>query len=270
MLHITDGDSVAGTLRESAIAGTVSTYGDLMYEGPAPGGLEAEAWRETRARFMAEAGYAALEEARQYLKACDDTLAAFPEHEEVVIWLDHRLSDQLILIKVLDWFSLQNLRGVKLSLICIGRYPGRDHFVALGEPTADQLASLADTRQRVTDAQFLLAQAAWTAFTSPDPTAIEGLMETDTSALPFMAAALRRHLEQFPSGDNGLSRTERQALSVLGEHGSLAGRRLFAAVQGTEEQIFMGNGSFYRLMADLASARHPLLQISDTPQLSLG
>ena len=32
----------------------------------------------------------------------------------------------------------------------------------------------------------------------------------------------------------------------------------------------MGNGSFYRLMADLSSVRHPLLQISDTPQLSLG
>jgi hypothetical protein len=37
-----------------------------------------------------------------------------------------------------------------------------------------------------------------------------------------------------------------------------------------EEQIFMGNGSFYWLMAGLASVRHPLLQISDTPQLSLG
>jgi hypothetical protein len=270
MLHITDGDSVAGTLRESAIAGTVSTYGDLMYEGPAPGGLEAEAWRETRARFMAEAGYAALEEARQYLKACDDTLAAFPQHEEVVMWLDHRLSDQLILIKALDWFSRQSLRGVKLSLICIGRYPGREHFVALGELTADQLASLADTRQRVTDAHFRVAQAAWSAFTSPDPTAIEGLVETDTSALPFIATALHRHLEQFPSVDNGLSRTERQALSVLRDRGSLAGRRLFAAVQDMEEQIFMGNGSFYRLMSDLASVRHPLLQMSDPLQLSLG
>ena len=32
----------------------------------------------------------------------------------------------------------------------------------------------------------------------------------------------------------------------------------------------MENGSFYRLMADLSSVRHPLLQISDTPQRSLG
>lgn len=270
MLHITDGESVAGTLRQSAIPGNVATYGDLMYEGPAPAGLDDDAWRDIRARFMAQDGYTTLEEAQQYLKACDDTLAAFSRHEEVVIWLDHRLSDQLILIKVLDWFSRQNLATVKLSLICVGRYPSLDHFVALGALTADQLASLADTRAPVTSAEFRLAQAAWTAFTSPDPTAIERLIETDTSALPFLAAALRRHLEQFPSLDNGLSRTERQALSVLNEDGSLSGRRLFAAVQSMEEQIFMGNGSFYRMMANLASARHPLVQISETPEHNLG
>ena len=270
MLHITDGESVAGTLKESSIPGDVSTYGDLMYEGPAPGGLDDEAWRETRARFMVEAGYATLEEAQRYLIACEETLAAFSQHEEVVIWLDYRLSDQLILIKVLDWFSLQNLGDLKLSLICVGRYPGMDHFVGLGELAADQLASLADTRLRVTDAQFSVAGAAWNAFTSPDPTAIERFIETDTSALPFVATALRRHLEQFPSLDTGLSRTERQALSILRERGTLSGRRLFAAVWSQEEQIFMGNLSFYRMMSDLSAVRHPLVQITDTPQHSLG
>ena len=110
-----------------------------MYEGPAPAGLAAEAWQETRRRLRDSRRGAAIPE------RCHDALPAFPQHEEVVIWLDHRLSDQLILIKALDWFSGQNLGAVKLSLICIGRYPGRDHFVGLGELTSDQLASLADT-----------------------------------------------------------------------------------------------------------------------------
>src|SRR5262245_26093062 len=117
MLHITDGESVAGTLRESALTGVVSTYGDLMFEGPAPAGLDAEAWRDVRARFIADSDYAALEEARQYLQGCENTLAAFSQHEEVLIWLDHRLSNQLILIKVLDWFGRQELGGVQVSLV---------------------------------------------------------------------------------------------------------------------------------------------------------
>jgi hypothetical protein len=264
MLHITDGESVAGTLRESSVPGIVSTYGDLMYEGPAPAGLDAEAWRETRAGFIAQSGYATLDEARQYLKACEETLAEFPQHEEVVIWLDHRLSDQLILIKVLDWFSRQDLGGVKLSLICT------DAYVALGALTATELEPLLSTRVPVDQLQYHTAQAAWHAFTSADPTAIERFIEGDTSALPFIATALRRHLEQFPSVDNGLSRTERQALSVLCQSVSIPGGPLFVHVQRHEEAVFMGDLDFYRLIANLSCARHPLVHTSDTPQHRLG
>ncbi|MBV8844741.1 MAG: sigma-70 family RNA polymerase sigma factor [Bryobacterales bacterium] len=270
MLHITDGESVAGTLRKSGIPGQVSVYGDLMYEGPAPAGLDAEEWREVRARFRAGPGGPTLEEARRYLKACDDALAAFSQHDEVVIWVDHRLSDQLILIKVLDWFSRRDLGGVKLSLICTGDYPGMDRFVGLGQLTAGQLLSLADTRLPVSGAHYRTARAAWNAFTSSDPTEIEHFIDTDTSALPFIPAALRRHLEQFPSADNGLSRTERQALSVLRERGPLSGPRLFVAVQRMEEQIFMGEESFYGIVTDLSNAPHPLVAISGTLQNRLG
>lgn len=276
MLHITDGQSVAGTLRESAIPGAVSIYGDLMFEGPAPAGLEAEAWREIRARFIADAGYLEdglpdkLAAARQYLKGFEETLAACSRHEEVVLWLDYRLSDQLILIKLLDWFSRQDSGEVKLSLICPWRYPGLDPFVGLGQLQAEQLAALVETRLPVTETQFRLARAAWNAFTSPEPTGIERFIATDTSALPFIAGALRRHLEQLPAVDSGLSRTETQVLSVLRDQGSVSGPQLFVAVQRMEEQVFMGDVSFYRIVADLSRVQHPLVQISDTPHRALG
>ncbi len=269
MLHITDGESVAGTLREVGIPGDVSVYGDLMYEGPAPAGLTPEAWRDARARFLSEAGYTTLEDARRYLRACEDALSSFGRYEQVVIWLDHRLSDQLILIRVLDWFSRQNLGGVELGLIVVGHYPGIDHFTGLGELTADRLASLADTRMTVTDAQFRLARAAWDAFTSADPTAMERFRERNTSVLPFVAGAFRRHLEQFPSVDGGLSRTQRQALSILREQGTLPGRRLFSAVQRLEEQLFMADSSFYRIMKTLSTGRRPLVQMSGSGTVAL-
>jgi RNA polymerase sigma factor (sigma-70 family) len=271
MLHIADGESVAGTLRESGIPGVVAVYGDMMYEGPAPAGLDAEAWREIRARFMAAAGVReTVEESRQYLKACEDSLAAFSRHEEVVLWLSHTLSNQLILIKVLDWLSRQKPAATKLSLICVGSYPGMDRFAGLGQLQAQQLASLADTRLAVGETQYSTARAAWNSFTSPDPTDIDRFIATDTSALPFIAAALRRHLEQFPSADNGLSRTERQVLSVLRDRGSVSGPELFVAVRDLQEQVYMGDDSLYRIVADLSEARHPLVQISDTVQQRLG
>jgi hypothetical protein len=241
-----------------------------MYEGPAPAGLGDKAWFDLRAHFIADSGYATLEDARQFLEKCGNTLTASAKHDEVVIWVDNKLSNQLILIRVLDWFHRRNSGRVKLSFICVGQYSDANHFRGLGALTARQLASLADTRLPAGEAHYRTARAAWRAFTSADPTEIERFIATNTTALPFLAAALRRHLEQFPSVENGLSRTEEQAVAVIHEHDALPGGQLFAAVQRQEEQVFMGDRSFYRMMTELSEARHPLIQISDRPQHSLG
>jgi hypothetical protein len=270
MLHIVDGESVAGTLRQSAVPGEVMIYGDLLYEGPAPAGLTTEAWRERRARFYSDAGYASIEDARRAQLAWEHALEMCPAQEEVVLWTDHRLTDQLILLKVLDWLSGKRLETAKISLICVGRYPGIRNFVGLGELNRDQLSSLADTRLRITDAHFSLARAAWNAFCSPDPTDIEKITESDTSPLPFLKNALRRHLEQFPSLQNGLSRTEHQALSVLHEHGPISAARLFIAVQRSEDPLFMGDISFYRLLIGMASGANRLVETADSAELKLG
>jgi hypothetical protein len=268
MLHITDGESVAGTLRESAVPGEVRVYGDLMYEGPAPAGLDSRGWLEVRADFLSKSSYFTREEARHYLEAFEASLEACPKYGETVLWLDHRLSDQLILIKLLDRFSrLQNRSALKFSLICLGRYPGMDHFVGLGQLTADQLTSLVDTRLQISDAQFRLARMAWNAFTSPNPSAIEHVIQQDTSSLTFLAAALRRHLEQFPSVGSGLSRTEQQILSALREHGSLSAIKLFFAVQQMEDPLFMGDLSFFGILKEMALAHHPLIHVEGTSQL---
>jgi hypothetical protein len=110
-------------------------------------------------------------------------------------------------------------------------------------------------------AEFALASAAWNAFTSPTPTDIELLIARDTTALPFLAPALRRHLEQFPSVENGLSRTERQALSVLRDQGPLPAPQLFFAVQKMENPLFMGDLSFFAILKELASSQFPLLRM---------
>jgi hypothetical protein len=259
MLHITDGESVAGTLRQSAVPGEVRIFGDLLYEGPAPAGLSDAEWWDRRARFLSESGGLTLAEARHAAKPFEDSLSSIPHHDETVLWMDHRLSDQLILIMLLERFHRLHRGQSSLSLICVDRYPGMENFVGLGHLTGEQLASLTDTRHSVSEAEFALARFAWNAFTSSVPSDVELLLAQDTSALPFLAPALRRHLEQFPSVENGLSRTERQALSVLRDRGPLPALQLFFAVQKMEHPLFMGDLSFFAILKELSSARFPLI-----------
>ena len=72
-------------------------------------------------------------------------LEAFADYDEVVLWFEHDLFDQLLLIRHLDWFSRRDLGRTKLSLICIGEFPGFEPFHGLGQLDADQLTSLLGT-----------------------------------------------------------------------------------------------------------------------------
>jgi hypothetical protein len=261
MLHIADGDCVAGTLRETGLPGEVRVFGDLMYEGPCPAGLSAEEWLETRARFLADGDVATLDDARACFRAFDETLAATPAHDETVLWLDHHLADQLILIKLLDWFGARPRRD-RVRLVSV------DRLLGWMDPAA--LSGLFGGRQPISGAQYRLASSAWQAFTSPDPVAIERLLDDDTSALPFLSAALRRHLEQFPWVDGGLSRTDRQALAVLRASGPLPFTQLFAAVQRLENPLFMGDLSLLGMLTELAGARVPLVRGEHADDLAIG
>jgi hypothetical protein len=125
--------------------------------------------------------------------------------------------------------------------------------------SAGELALLWPKRRPVEAAQFDLASAAWRAFRSPDPMDVQALLARDTSALPFLADSLRRHLQQFPAVENGLSRTEQQILEVLSE-GARTFAALFPAEQEREERIFMGDTSLMRYVRRLAEARFPLIR----------
>ena len=260
LLHILNGDCVRKTLEQSSVPGTLSVWADVLHEGPVPGGLPPEKLREVRARFFAAAGYGVTyETAAERHRRWDEGLASFAEYDEVVLWFEHDLFDQLLLIHHLDHYVGQEMGRTRLSLICIGDYPGVEPFRGLGDLNADQLASLLGTRQPVTPRQLDLGRAAWRAFTSADPTELDRLSRGETSALPFLAGALRRLLEDYPSARNGLPRTERQILAALAA-GPKSPVDLFLATYPFEERVFMGDTTFWTRVKGLAAGAHPLVE----------
>jgi hypothetical protein len=268
-LHVTNGDVAAELLRLAGVPGDVTVTADVLHEGPAPLGLPAERWRKVRARYLAESGYDDYDSCLATLTRWDRTLDDYRSYEEVVLWFEHDLFDQLLLLRVLNGFAGRNLGGTELSMICIGEFPGVVPFHGLGDLSPQQLGSLLDRRQRVNEGQKLLARDAWRAFCAPEPTGLEALLRRDLSPLPFLAGALRRHLEEFPATSNGLSRSERQALRGLAE-GASTFEELFRATQSMEERVFMGDTSFLRVLRELAAPPRPLLRFELPPSGSVG
>ena len=261
-LHVANGTSTTDTIRDAGILGATAIWADVLHDGPVPGGLSDEALLQVRARYLADTserdGHPSYDEIVAELRRWRATIDAHDAYEELILWYEHDLFDQLNLIQVLDWIRRAQPVRQPVSLICIGSFPGRPRFKGLGELTPDELASLLDTRQRISEAQYALAERAWLAFRADDPRQIETLIGGDTSALPFLAAALRRHLEELPSTRDGLSRSERRLLQ-LAQSAPLDLHAAFPRMHDEETTFYIADGSFLQLARDLASAQPPLI-----------
>lgn len=269
MLHITNGDSVGQTLQQTGLPGDILIWRDILHEGPTPAGLSLEQMSQIRARFLADwdLGPSSYQEVLALFLHRDTTLAQFAAHKEVILWFEHDLYDQLQLIQLLDWFSHQDRAATTLSLICVNSFPHIARFQGLGQLNKSQLRSLFETRHPLTEGELTLGSEAWKAFCSPDPSSLVALLRKDTSALPFLKAALLRHLEQFPDARGGLSRTERQILEVAAQ-GLHTPFEIFRATQEKEESPFMGDTSFWSYLARLCRGKKPLLARADGGMVS--
>lgn len=252
MLHVTNGDSVVATMAGAGFPGNYLSWQDVLHEGPVPA-MPDEVLRAVRARFLAERGWSAYENALAQLEARDRALL---EADELVLWFEADLFDQLQLIQILDRVARASRPA---RLICIGAFPGRPGFAGLGELDTRELASLLGTELDVTESERVLARRAWAAFRSPDPMDLAQIAEESCSSLPFLAEALVRHLEQFPAVEDGLSRVERDILELAAER-PRSSLELFRAQAEREERRFMGDAIFCDFVDGLAGAPVPLVE----------
>src|SRR5581483_6120585 len=208
--------------------------------------------------FLAECGWgrqqpilAALERRdRQVLDALRDGL-------QVVLWFEHDLFDQLQLVDALA--LVHDAAAAAPELIVVGSFPGKPAFAGLGELTADELETLWPSRQRATAAAIEAAAGAWAAVRAPEPTSLARWATRETAELPFLAAALRRLLEELPAPSDGLSRTERSALQVI-DAGARTAPAAFVAAQRLEDAPFLGDTWFYRALAALGQGENRLVE----------
>jgi hypothetical protein len=247
MLHVTNGDSVVASFHQGRIPGDYLPWRDVLHDGAVPHRDSLDALSEVRAGEIARLGgdgdYKRL---RANFAERDATLAAFREHDEVGLWFEHDLYDQLQLLQILDWFSRQDASGTRLSIIQIGSHPEVTPFFGLGQLTGAQLGALLLARRPVTARQLEIGRATWTAFCASEPSALQPFALGDYPEMPFLQAALTRWLEEYPSHRDRLSRSERQLLTAAAA-GATTRHDLYVATQKVEPWPWSDRSVFLRL-----------------------
>ena len=240
-LHVRCGSDLAPLLKQAGFVGEYLEYSDPFCQGPLPAG---EDWLTHRAGFLAGAYGPFLDRDLDIITAAltqaEHALThAAVSHERVVLWCEHDSYDQLMLARCLGAFATS--RPAILELVQVNDHPGSERFVGLGQLPANAFPSLWRQRQQITREQIDSGVHVWDALREPDPRPLASLARTGVPGLPFMAAALHRHCQEFPSVNDGLGLTERLVLELLSQRPYRMGEIFHALTTVLDPLPFLGD-----------------------------
>jgi hypothetical protein len=258
-VHVTNGDIVVDLLRRAGVATSALSWADVLHEGPVPGGLDDAGLRRVRAEFLAGADGVGASEVRRRFEERDRALAA-GRAGEYLLWFEADLYDQLQLAQILAALRGLGVAPGRVTLVCIGEYPGIAHFGGLGELEPEQLPGLLDVASRLTAEALDLGAAAWAALRAADPGGLGRIAASRSPELRFLGEAFDRLSREYPSTRDGLSLTERRILAATPGEGAPAGT-VFARLGQRETRPYLADRFAFRIMARLATGRAPLLEL---------
>jgi len=263
-LHLTNGDAAASALARSGLPGDIVSWRDLLHDGPVPPDDDLGAFHRVRAEFLASRGWANEKDALADFEERDARMEDVGAGDEVVLWFEPDLYDQLQLIQILARFERREApKRPRLSIVPADCY--------LGPMQPEKLTPLYVSRRLIAADDLVHGGVAWRAFTAPTPgdlLEVTNQLDREVTArtytsddavrLPHLVAALRRQLEEYPDIDSGLSRSERQLCEALSP-GAITLGKLFAAQQATESWVWLGERSFAWYAERLGDGAHPIV-----------
>jgi len=249
-LHITNGDSVLYSWKKGGLLGEQMAWRDVLHEGPVLAELPLEEMSRIRGDYLASRGFGNAIKIHRDFERRDAVIRAAGKYDEIVLWFEHDLYDQLQLLQILHVLREMGLGAGRVQLV------QTDHYLGMLDP--EELMALYPKRKFLTNAMEQGAAKAWSAFTGPDPQALPKAANDKYVGLPFMRDAFRRLCEEYPELHTGLSRTQKQLLEACAQ-GAKRRDELFARSQAREEASFLGDTSAYAIVDDLCAPPAPLI-----------
>lgn len=248
-LIVTNGDAAAELLAAAGVRSKIIPWRDVLHEGPLQQTETLSDFSDRRAAYLSKRFDIPYADARADFLARDAIIAAHTMFDRVTIWLEHDLYDQLQLLQILSFFQSETGRD-GLMLV------QADDFLASQSP--ETILRFADHAVELDAEALNIGSGFWRALTMPTPEGLATQLKTPTRAFHFLRPALGRFIEELPSVNGGLSRSERTIVSAI-VTGAVTPRDVFARLLAAEEAPFMGDWTVFRLLDDMVNAAQPLV-----------
>lgn len=249
-LHVTNGDAVLHLWKKAGLLGSRLAWRDALHEGPVPAGLTLADLSRVRADYLASRGYGNAIKLHHDFEKRDSLIRRANEFDEIVLWFEHDLYDQLHVLQILAVLQEQGLGAGSVQIIQSDNY--------LGLLSADEIMALYPKRRFLTSVMAEGAAGAWRGFTSDSPDRMYASAQERYVGFPFLNAALRRLCEEYPATGSGVSRTQKHVLEACAG-GARQKEEIFRRSQAREEASFLGDSACFAHIDDLCAQPAPLL-----------
>ena len=212
LLHVTSGESAGNTLRQTTLGGGGAAVAGRPPRGAGPGSASSRTAPST-GRLSGRRGLGT--------PARDPRLARAPGRPAPPCPRRRRRGRPLVRARPLRPAPAprralsRSERRRRAGSHHGGLVPRQAVLPRAGRADGDELETLWPERRRASAGTVAAAVKAWEALRAPEPSTLAELAQREEPELPFLASALRRLLEELPAPGDGLSGTERRALTAI-------------------------------------------------------
>ncbi len=216
IIHVLNGDSSVQLLKKSGLEGEIAVWRELLCEGPLHADFASDDfWRKRYTYFKEELGVDKLE---YYDKTIKEILKIedVSGYSEVVLWFEYDLFCQVNLLAACSYLLKDFKKYVKLSLVCVGSFKGKENLQSLTDFSPNDFITLYKNRLNLSKSNLIFADECWKLYAENDVEKLKNFNFRHPK-FEYLQAAIHQHLKRFPN-ENGLNEIDTKILQIISEN----------------------------------------------------
>ncbi|CAM1353329.1 MULTISPECIES: DUF1835 domain-containing protein [Tenacibaculum] len=251
ILHITNGDSTTQVLNKLNFNGSIITWREMLCEGKTSIDVGSENFWKTRFDFL-KSSYKVSKKTfidytlKEYRNLCNQK-----QQDEIVLWFEYDLFCQVNMLAVISWLKRYR-KGRKISLVCSGEIEGKKGLFGLGQLTNTELKEHYNKRVVLTQDDIEYADYIWQLYCSDSPLRLETVHQYNPmSPFVYLEAAIKAHIQRFPSIKNGLNKIENSILEIANQQHFKNKNELVGSILASQEVYGFGDTQYFNKLQQL-------------------
>lgn len=249
-LHITNGDAFTERLKKLNLKGDIITWREMLCEGKTETNVGSESFWKTRFDFLhkhynVSKSWFVEKTLKEYRSLCNHR-----QQDQIILWFEYDLFCQINMLAVLSWLKTHR-RHAEISLICSGKEDDSPKLYGLGELSDEQLLSLYEKRNELSQDDIEYADYVWQLYCSDNPIRLENLTDFENYQFHYLSDALKTHLKRFPTIKNGLNDIENRILETTLLNKPKSKKALLKSVMENQGRYGFGDTQYERVVGSL-------------------